>query len=197
MTMSTRAALAAISTFSFVLAAPAAPARAAGDLSVCEREMHAVSKQYGIPLGVLYAVGLTESDGGNGLQPYIMNFAGKSVVAPSLDAALARFRKERARGVKLIDLGCMQINHHYHGKEFPSIAAMFDPRRNVDYAARFLMRLKARHQTWTMAVARYNAGPNNNPAQKRYVCRVIANMVRSGFGAWTPDAATFCDQKIP
>jgi len=30
-----------------------------------------------------------------------------------------------------------------------------------------------------------NAGPGNDPAHKRYVCRVIANMVATGCGAWT------------
>ena len=44
-----------------------------------------------------------------------------------------------------------------------------------------------------MAVARYHAGPNNDPAQKRYVCRVITNMVATGFGRWTPEARQFCD----
>ena len=43
-----------------------------------------------------------------------------------------------------------------------------------------------------MAVARYHAGPNNDPAQKKYVCRVIANMVATGFGQWTPEASAFC-----
>ena len=70
---------------------------------------------------------------------------------------------------------------------------MLDPRRNVDYAARFLARLHARHETWSMAVARYHAGPDNDPAQKRYVCRVIANMVATGFGKWTENARTFCN----
>jgi soluble lytic murein transglycosylase-like protein len=44
-----------------------------------------------------------------------------------------------------------------------------------------------------MAVARYHAGPNNNPAQKRYVCRVITNMVATGFGQWTDEARRFCE----
>jgi soluble lytic murein transglycosylase-like protein len=43
-----------------------------------------------------------------------------------------------------------------------------------------------------MAVARYHAGPNNNPAQKRYICAVIRNLVATGFGAWTPEAKRFC-----
>jgi soluble lytic murein transglycosylase-like protein len=62
---------------------------------------------------------------------------------------------------------------------------MLDPRANVQYAARFLKELRGRQGSWTMAVARYHAGPNNDPAQKRYVCTVIRNMVASGFGNWT------------
>jgi soluble lytic murein transglycosylase-like protein len=43
-----------------------------------------------------------------------------------------------------------------------------------------------------MAVARYHAGPDNDAAQKKYVCRVIANMVATGFGEWTGEARAFC-----
>ena len=99
----------------------------------------------------------------------------------------------RRNGMKLIDLGCMQINHHYHGDQFASPAEMLDPHRNVDYAARFLANLKRSHKSWSMAVARYHAGPNNDPAQKRYVCRVIANLVATGFGKWTANARSFCN----
>lgn len=183
------AALAAISIFS------SAGFAVAEELTICEREMRAAADEFRIPLGVLYAVGMTESGGKKGLQPLAMNIAGKPYVASSLADALSRFEKERSRGVKLIDLGCMQINHHYHGGRFASVAEMFDPHKNVQYAARFLNELRARHDTWTMAVARYHAGPNNNPAQKQYVCLVIGNMVRSGFGAWTPNSAAFCGKK--
>ena len=102
------------------------------------------------------------------------------------------FDAARQGGAVLIDIGCMQINHHYHGAAFASVAEMFDPGKNVDYAALFLKQLKAREGSWTMAVARYHAGPNNDPAQKRYVCSVIANMVATGFGSWTPNARLFC-----
>ncbi len=69
---------------------------------------------------------------------------------------------------------------------------MIDPAQNVDYATRFLRELRDREGSWTLAVARYHAGPHNNPAQKVYVCRVIANMVATGFGNWTPGARAFC-----
>jgi soluble lytic murein transglycosylase-like protein len=161
--------------------------------SVCEREMTRAAARFEVPLGVLYAVGLTETGRKSGLSPYAMNIAGRSHFADSPAEAVREFRSARSKGVKLIDLGCMQINHHYHGERFSSVEAMLDPAQNVDYAARFLSELREREGSWTMAVARYHAGPNNNPAQKRYVCAVIRNMVASGFGQWTPNAKSFCD----
>jgi soluble lytic murein transglycosylase-like protein len=121
-----------------------------------------------------------------------MNIEGKPYFAANLAQAVAEFGEARRRGAVLIDIGCMQINHHFHAAEFASLEAMFEPHGNVDYAARFLRSLRSREGSWTMAVARYHAGPNNNPAQKRYVCLVIANMVATGFGAWTDNARSFC-----
>jgi len=150
------------------------------------------SAKYGVPLGMLYSVGLTETGRRGSLQPYAMNIEGRAVFANSAAEAIQHFEAASRSGARLIDLGCMQINHLYHRENFPSLEGMLNPRANVEYAARFLRELKTRHDTWTMAVARYHAGPNNDPAQKRYVCRVIANMVATGFGQWTPAARSFC-----
>ena len=164
--------------------------------NVCEGEMIAASRRYDIPLGILYAVGLTETGNKNSLQPYALNIDGKAVFAQNASEALRIFYTAKRRGAKLIDVGCMQINHYYHGEKFPSVASMFIPRLNVDYAARFLRELKIREGSWTMAVARYHAGPNNDPAQKRYVCQVMVNMIASGFGKWTKTSREFCkDQR--
>lgn len=160
--------------------------------NACERHIIRAADKYGIPAGILYAVGLTETGNKGSLQPYALNIDGRAVFASSASGALEEFRRARQEGHKLIDLGCMQINFHYHGDQFRSAGDMLDPARNVDYAARFLKRLKGQHESWSMAVARYHAGPDNDPAQKRYVCRVIANMVATGFGKWTPQARTFC-----
>ncbi|WP_420960883.1 transglycosylase SLT domain-containing protein [Brucella sp. IR073] len=154
--------------------------------------MHKASAKYGIPIGILYAVGLTETGRKNSLQPYAMNIEGKAKFFPSASAALMGFSEAQRQGAKLIDLGCMQINHYFHGNKFPSVAQMLEPHANVDYAARFLRELRAREGSWTLAVARYHAGPNNNPAQKKYVCRVMENMVATGFGNWTAQARKFC-----
>jgi soluble lytic murein transglycosylase-like protein len=178
------------------LATICSSSQAAGAANVaanpCESEILRAADRYGVPAGILYAVGLTETGKKGSLQPNALNVEGKAIFARSRSEALATFESARREGKTLIDLGCMQINHHYHASHFRSVGDMLDPRQNVDYAARFLASLHARHVTWSMAVARYHAGPDNNPAQKIYVCRVIANMVATGFGKWTSNARAFC-----
>ena len=174
------------------LSCEAAPLSAAENSLACERFMVKASADENVPLGVLYAVALTETGQKGLLHPFALNIEGRTVLTKLAGEALAEFTKARQDGVKLIDLGCMQINHFYHGHNFPSVAAMLDPALNVSYAARFLRDLRTREGSWTMAVARYHAGPNNNPAQKRYICAVIRNLVTTGFGNWTPASHKFC-----
>lgn len=168
----------------------------AATLGPCEREMARAADAQGIPLGVLYSVGLTETGGKWGLRPFAMNVDGRAVFPSDLDEALRLFDDARRSGARFVDLGCMQINHKWHSRHFASVREMFDPARNVAYAARLLKQLRAGQPSWTMAVARYNAGPNNDPAQKKYVCAVIRNMVASGFGGWTPEARAFCEARV-
>ena len=166
--------------------------RAVGLENICESEMLHAATTHAIPVGVLYAVALTETGQRGSLNAYAMNVAGRPVFNADLPKALSVFSTARQSGVKLIDIGCMQINHYFHGKNFGSVEDMFDPHKNVDYAAVFLKRLREQEGSWTAAVARYHAGPNNAPAQKTYVCAVIRNMVASGFGGWTTESERFC-----
>lgn len=154
--------------------------------------MTRAARQYDIPLNVLFAVGLTETGNRGALNPYDINVDKRSIHLDSLEEALDRVAYEQAHGARFIDVGCMQINHRWHSKNFRSLSEMFDPALNVAYAARFLKELRLREGSWTLAVARYNAGPDNNPAQKSYVCAVMRNMVASGFGRWTANARQFC-----
>ncbi|TWD55414.1 transglycosylase-like protein with SLT domain [Agrobacterium vitis] len=165
---------------------------AATPAGLCEREISRAAIKYGIPEGILYSVGLTETGRKGSLQPYALNVEGLPLFPGSLNEALRTFHLAKDMGGKLIDIGCMQINYLYHHENFRSVEEMFDPKLNVEYAAEFLSKLHKRHETWTMAVARYHAGPNNNPAQKQYVCRVISNLVATGYGNWTASARQFC-----
>lgn len=167
------------------------PLQAAG-VGICERHMARYAKKHDVPLGILYAVGLTETGRKGTLHPYALNVEGRSIFANTLADAVGHFETARRNGAELIDLGCMQINHYWHRNQFRSVRDMLDPERNVAYAARFLKQLRHREKSWTLAVARYHAGPDNDPAQKRYVCTVIRNMVATGFARWTSAARRFC-----
>lgn len=160
--------------------------------NVCEREMVRAARENLVPLAVLYAVALTETGQKGSLHAYAMNVEGRPVFNPTLREAMAQFELAKKAGAVLIDVGCMQVNHYFHGAKFASVEDMFDPRRNIDYAARYLRNLRVSEGSWTGAVARYHAGPNNAPAQKSYVCAVIANMIASGFGSWTDASRAFC-----
>ena len=181
--------LGVILLWAFTSKAQAAASQRAGP---CEAQMLRAARHYQVPVNMLYAVGLTESAQGGRLEPFAINVEGKAHFSATREEALAKVHAARARGAKLIDIGCMQINLHFHGARFESLETMFDPARNVDYGARFLTELKTREGSWTKAVARYHAGPGNLPAQRQYVCAVIRNMVASGLGQWTENAKSFC-----
>ena len=97
-------------------------ARADGSLA-CEREMTRASAQHGVPLNVLYSVGLTETGSRGGLSPYDMNVDGQAVHSASLAEAVARFTQAKGRGAKFIDIGCMQISHTEASIRFRSTRA--------------------------------------------------------------------------
>lgn len=160
--------------------------------NICEAEMIRAAREQRVPLALLYAVALTESGQRGALRAYAMNIEGQPVFGLSLRDSLTRFAAAKAKGARLIDVGCMQVNEFYHGANFRGVAEMFDPRQNVSYAAKFLHDLHEAQGSWTLAIARYHAGPGKPAAQKSYVCAVIANMIASGFGAWTPQSRSFC-----
>ncbi|TIV11207.1 MAG: lytic transglycosylase domain-containing protein, partial [Mesorhizobium sp.] len=87
----------------------------------CEPEILRAADRYGVPAGILYAVGLTETGKKGSLQPNALNIEGKAVFPRSRDEALVTFENARREGKTLIDLGCMQINQHYHGDHFRSV----------------------------------------------------------------------------
>ncbi len=164
--LSSAIAAACISNPAFAATAPSAGMSPATPSRVCEQQMAQAAAKHGVPLGMLYAVGLTESGKRGSLQPYAMNIQGRAYFGTSAQDVMQKLAESQASGIRLVDLGCMQINHHYHRAKFPSLEAMIDPRQNVEYATRFLKELKEREGSWTLAVARYHAGPNNNPARR-------------------------------
>jgi glutaminase len=135
---------------------------------------------------------MTETGVKGRLHPYALNVEGTTIITHSAAEAMNVFSTAKTRGKKLIDLGCMQVNYHYHGTHFASAAEMLEPRKNIVYAARLLKSLYDDSGNWASAVALYHASPRKPHEQHLYLCSVIRNLVASGFGGWTPAARAYC-----
>jgi hypothetical protein len=103
--------------------------------------MTQAAKRCDAPLAGLHAGGATEPGRRGSLQPIARNIEDPSFFAANSSEALRRFDEARKNDVTLIDIGCMQIDRRFHPSQFHSLAAIFDPHENVDYAARFLKEL--------------------------------------------------------
>jgi soluble lytic murein transglycosylase-like protein len=88
--------------------------------------------------------------------PWTVMAEGEGRFLPSKAAAIETVRALQARGVRNIDVGCMQVNLHYHPDAFDSLDTAFDPAVNVAYAADFLTGLRAEARSWTRAVGQYH-----------------------------------------
>jgi hypothetical protein len=56
-----------------------------------------------------------------------------------------------------MDLGCFQINYHWHGDAFAGLAQILDPDANARYAARFLSELHTELGDWTQAAGAFHS----------------------------------------
>src|SRR3546814_11739102 len=80
---------------------------------------------------------------------------GKGRFLPSKAAAIEEVRRLQARGIRNIDVGCLQVNLHYHPDAFASLETAFDPEANAAYAAALLVRLREEARSSTRAIGQY------------------------------------------
>ena len=108
------------------LAFPAAPVRAdqiEAGAQVCERAIIAGARRAGVPQDVLHAISLTETGRAQGGRlrpwPWAINREGKGFWFKNREEALAFAKASLAAGRRSFDVGCFQINYHWHGHELP------------------------------------------------------------------------------
>lgn len=89
--------------------------------------------------------------------PWTVNVKGKGYFYKTKAEAVAAVKDWQSRGYKSIDVGCMQINLRFHGKEFASIEDAFDPHKNVDVAARYLRNRYNVRKDWLHAATDYHS----------------------------------------
>jgi hypothetical protein len=141
----------------------AAPALAGADSLVCEAETQRLERQLAIPDRLLHAISLVESGRwdqdhkANLAWPWTIMAEGEGRFLPSKQAAIDEVKRLRAKGVRNIDVGCMQVNLLAHPDAFATLDEAFEPHSNVAYAARFLRELFEQSGNWGQAGAHYHS----------------------------------------
>ncbi len=133
---------------------------------------HAVEaeRQFNIPPGLLVAIALVESGMDGAPHPFAMSVQGRPVFARSTSDAARHLRDSRGQFKPNVYVGCMQISLSSHRGQFQPVERIVDPRENVFYAGRLLLRLHGEEGSWKSAVARYNGGSTRRA--QGYVCKV-------------------------
>lgn len=140
----------------------------AGDASVCERVAQDAEHAYGVPAGMLLAIGRVESRS----WPWTANIDGAAEVYQSRTEAIEALTRVRSPHPVDVDVGCFQISMRYHPMAFASVAEALDPAANANYAARFLRDLHDRLGEWTRAAGAYHSA--TEPLEAAYRDQVMA-----------------------
>lgn len=144
----------------------------------CRAAIAGAERTHAIPPQLMAAIGRVESGrrdpatGVGGAWPWTINAEGQGYYFDTKPQAIAKVEELRARGVRSIDVGCMQVNLMHHATAFPNLEQAFEPAVNADYAARFLVQLREKTGDWTKATAFYHSA---NPALgEPYAAKVMA-----------------------
>ena len=161
-----------------MLALPAAarPAETPTSASICRDAALAAERRHNIPSGLLAAVAVVESGRAHtagadiSAWPWTIHAERKGRWHDSKSAAVESVQALRAKGVKNIDVGCMQVNLRYHPEAFDDLQGAFDPATNVEYAATFVKQLFEETRSWSRAISFYhNREPKRANAYRKRV----------------------------
>ncbi len=159
----------------------------------CTAAIHDAEIRHDLPHGLLGAIAKTESGrpiaslGDVHAWPWTIDADGQGLFFESKAAAVAWAQQGLARGVRFMDIGCMQVNLQMHPGAFSSIEDAFDPAANAEYAAHYLRQLQAEAGgNWNVAVGLYHSHtPDLAAAYRERVAQVGAGIV-TGIGGPEP-----------
>ncbi len=141
---------------------------------LCRTAIAAAELGHRIPDAFLSAIAKVESgrqvDGKVVPWPWTINAEGAGSFFATKEDAIAAVQALQARGVRSIDVGCMQVNLQQHPEAFRSLDQAFDPSANAEFAAGFLVSLFNQAGSWPLAAAAYHSQtPTLGAAYQRQV----------------------------
>jgi hypothetical protein len=140
----------------------------ADDTMACDRAARDAEGQFGLPSGMLAAIGSVES----GRWPWTANIDGAAETYRSKAEAIEALTRVRMPRPSDVDVGCFQVSLRYHPGAFATMADALDPVANARYAARFLLGLRDKYGDWDHAVGAYHSA--TEPLEADYRGRVMA-----------------------
>lgn len=158
--------LALIQIGAMLTASVLSPTTSAGDIPPA---YIATARLYHIPPPVLYAVGMVESRrpsfAGNLPWPWTLNVEGTAEFYPSRREAWFALQKH-IKQKRLVDIGLMQVNWHWHKERLGTPWKALDPHFNLTTGARILREQYDASGDWMIAAGRYHAPRNATRAQQ-------------------------------
>lgn len=159
----------------------------------CQSAIARAETLYKLPHGLLGAIARTESGrpitAMNDVRawPWTIDADGKGLFLDSKAAAIAWVRQAVTHGARFIDVGCMQVDLQLHPNAFASLDEAFDPERNTDYAARYLLSLRAEAKgDWNVAVGLYHSHTPELAAAYRELVAAEGRGIVTGIGGPEP-----------
>lgn len=172
----------------------ASPGAQAGE---CEAAAERAERRFGIPPGLLAAIGVVESGrtdaaGRRAAWPWSVQAESAGRLLPSAAEAVRWVEQRQLGGVRSIDVGCFQVNLMHHSGAFAGLAQAFDPDANAAAAAAFLVALRGRLGGWEAAVGAYHSSsPDFGPAYMRRVYATWQQAPARWPGTLAPGSAPF------
>ena len=152
-----------------------------GDL--CRAAAAHAADQTGVPYDVLLAISVVETGRNGQPWPWTVNLGGTGHWPETPEAAETLVQAALDQGMTNIDLGCFQLNMHWHARGFASIRDMLDPTRNALYAAEFLASHYAEKGDWTAAAAAYHSATPEHA--ERYAAQFSDSLAALGAGQYS------------
>lgn len=148
----------------------------------CQAIINHFEKLYGIPDKLLASIATVESRN----SPWAVYALKKSRFFSSQEAAIEYIQKLKAKGVKNINIGCMQINLQSHGRRFKNLTDILPPYHNIAYAAKLMKVLYAQYGSWEAAVKHYHS--SSSLYNVSYKDRVFSVWAHKKGETYTPSA---------
>jgi hypothetical protein len=151
---------------------------------LCTDQTERLEKLEKIPTHLLTAISLAETGRWHKdikeiiTWPWTITANGKGQHFDSKEEALAEIEILLTKGLRNIDVGCMQINLKYHKNAFESLTLALDPKTNTEYAVTFLKKLYERKRNWMHAVGAYHSTTLNENLKYRAKLIRLWNKVR-------------------